>query len=193
MTKFSKSFISRQLLEIGLFGLAVDFALVMSYDLVEIDYKTNLVAFYCILPVAAGLLIALFSNFITKHNVKALRRKEFSLKISKERSFFAVFSLVMIVASVLNMIFLFNKFQPYLEEALDYAQRMAYLKNETESSRQSVLEKVDARYKLYLYSAGISVAASCIFQTAIYLSLAKRLLDIYRNPSDFLAAKGKKR
>ncbi|MCD8095192.1 MAG: hypothetical protein LUE12_03585 [Ruminococcus sp.] len=193
MTKFSKSFISRQLLEIGLFGLAVDFALVMSYDLVEIDYKTNLVAFYCILPVASGLLIALFSNFITKHNVKALRRKEFSLKISKERSFFAVFSLVIIVASVLNMIFLFNKFQPYLEEALDYAQRMAYLKNETESSRQSVLEKVDARYKLYLYSAGISVAASCIFQTAIYLSLAKRLLDIYRNPSDFLAAKGKKR
>ena len=191
MTKFFRKFYGRMLIFAGTFAALGTMLLQTTFDRVEIEHDRSVLMWFIILPLIYAAALSGFTFAMAKHNTNVLRRYEYGVN-GRERAFYAVFAVIVIVVSAGETVFLMWKLLPFLDKALTFALKDAEIKNETLSMRQEIIDKLNARYRAYRTAAFVGAGICFAVKSLAAVLTAPRLVKEYRDPPDYWSGKKKR-
>ena len=192
MTKFFRKFYGRMLIFAGIFAALGTMLLQTTFDRVKIEHDRSAAVWFIVLPLIYAGALSAFTFAMAKHHTNVLRRYEYGVN-GRERTFYAVFAVVVIAVSAGEIGFLIWKLLPFLDKALTFAIKDAEIKNETLSMRQEIIDKLNVRYSTYRTAAFIGAGSSFAVKAVGAVLSAPRLVKEYRDPPDYWSGKKKKR
>ncbi len=191
MRKFVVKYLFRMLIEAGIPAAVVTVLVQMSFDGIAIEHDKNMLLQIIIIPLAAAAFVSFFTMFMAKHNTNVLRRYEYSLGEGRERAFYAVFAVVLILLTAADILFLLSKSRPFFDKALAYAIKDAQIRNETAEIEKQMITDLNDKYSLYISAERFAALVSLLLSAAVYIRSAGKLVLEYRDPPDYWS--GKKR
>ena len=191
MKSFTVKFYGRMFIEAGIPAALVTVLVQMSFDIIKIERENSILPQIILLPLILACVVSFFTMFIAVHNTNVLRRYEYSLKEGREKIFYAVFAVILILITAADIYFLISKSSGIFSYELAYAIKDAQIRNETEEIRQQIINELNNKYSLYIFAERFAAAAALALQAAVYIRGAWKLVKEYRDPPDYWS--GKKR